>query len=383
MRISRRGTLFEPRGLEEVAEKIILGKDRMPQLDLLRGVAILMVLMFHQVVQFRSEREVPWLASAFFRIGWTGVNLFFVLSGFLVGGMLLSEAEGCGKLNIRRFLVRRAFKIWPSYYVLLAVTAIQSASLGRDLRVLWPCLVHVQNYNMSALVLLPHSWSLAVEEHFYLLLPLTLTAIPRQHRRACLAFAWAILSIGCAISRALDRPVFPTFPTHHNLDSLAWGVVLASMVSARTGQRRTAQPALLLASGIGLLALSFYQCRAGTAWASALVPIGLYFGYGQVLLGVVGLPSEWFRGRLARATARVGFYSYAIYLWHLTFPLLVGYALGAAATSWGMSPLFRWYLVTPVYIALAIGVGVLTSRTIEQPFLGLRDRLCPRRTVDE
>ena len=121
------------------------GQDRMPQLDVLRGVAILLVLMYHPAVRYASPSEILWIASALIRVGWTGVNLFFVLSGFLVGGMLLAEVEGCRRLDIRRFLVRRAFKIWPSYYVLLGVTAIQTVRMGTNMSDLWPCLVHVQS----------------------------------------------------------------------------------------------------------------------------------------------------------------------------------------------------------------------------------------------
>ena len=115
------------------------------------------------------------------------------------------------------------------------------------------------------------------------------------------------------------------------------------------------------------------------AYASALIPIGLYLGYGQVLLGVLGMPRDFFRGRCARATATIGFYSYAIYLWHVALPLPISRWLDMVAVSYGMSAWVRWSFITPTYVILAFGVGVLTSRTIEQPFLVLRDRLCPHR----
>jgi peptidoglycan/LPS O-acetylase OafA/YrhL len=381
VQVSPRVALSHTERPDKPVEKVPRSKGRAPQLDVLRGIAILLVLCFHPAVQYRTESEAPWLALGMHRIGWTGVNLFFVLSGFLVGGMLLAEVESCGRLRVRQFLIRRALKIWPSYYALLTVRAIQAAQLGSDPWDFWPFLVHVQNYKTSSLGLLPHSWSLAVEEHFYLLLPLTLAVIPYRGRRACLAGTWAVLAVGCAVARAWDRATFPTFPTHHNLDALAWGVVLACIVSAPRAPIRKAQPGLLLASGFGLLTLSFYYDGAGTSWSSALVPVGLYLGYGQVLLGFVNLPVDRFRGWIAWGIATVGFYSYAIYLWHLSLPVPLSRLIDAAVESHGASPWTRLVVVTPLYVGLAIGVGVLTSRTIEQPFLALRDRLWPRGTV--
>ena len=100
--------------------------------------------------------------------------------------------------------------------------------------------------SISTRAYVPHSWSLAVEEHFYLLLPLTVAAIPHRCRRAGLAVAWAVVSVGCPTARAFDRAVFPTFPTHHNLDALAWGVVLAYVISARSAKSRIVSPVLLI-----------------------------------------------------------------------------------------------------------------------------------------
>src|SRR5690348_13300609 len=94
-------------------------KSRMVQLDFLRGVAILLVLGRHSVISQRDAGFLRPLATAWHRIGWTGVDLFFVLSGFLVGGLLFKELRKSSHLDVRRFLIRRAFKIWPSYYAFL------------------------------------------------------------------------------------------------------------------------------------------------------------------------------------------------------------------------------------------------------------------------
>ncbi|MGA2230896.1 MAG: acyltransferase family protein, partial [Tepidisphaeraceae bacterium] len=92
---------------------------RMVQLDVLRGVAILLVMGRHFAV---SPTQAGWLsfpAGVWYVFGWTGVDLFFVLSGFLVGGLLLGELRKYGRLDVFRFIIRRIFKIWPAYYVLV------------------------------------------------------------------------------------------------------------------------------------------------------------------------------------------------------------------------------------------------------------------------
>src|ERR1700722_19491950 len=92
---------------------------RLIQLDVLRGLAILLVLGRHAIVPREDAGRLAPLAKIWWHIGWTGVDLFFVLSGFLVGGLLLGELRSRGTLDIKRFIIRRGFKIWPAYYTLV------------------------------------------------------------------------------------------------------------------------------------------------------------------------------------------------------------------------------------------------------------------------
>jgi peptidoglycan/LPS O-acetylase OafA/YrhL len=84
---------------------------RLSQLDVLRGVAILLVIGRHPVVEATAAGRIAPLANLWYHFGWTGVDLFFVLSGFLIGGLLFAELRRTGRLNVSRFLIRRAFKI--------------------------------------------------------------------------------------------------------------------------------------------------------------------------------------------------------------------------------------------------------------------------------
>jgi len=131
---------------------------RNPSLDVLRGVAVLLVLGYH--AQFPA-----------FRIGWSGVDLFFVLSGFLISGLLFSDYKKFGHIRLGRFWFRRAFKILPSLYSLLATLILITIRFGK-----WHQVSHIGYlgsalffYNYLPLHTVPiiaRTWSLAVEEHF-------------------------------------------------------------------------------------------------------------------------------------------------------------------------------------------------------------------------
>jgi peptidoglycan/LPS O-acetylase OafA/YrhL len=355
----------------------------MPQLDLLRGIAILMVLGSHPVVKLDEAGLFLPLASIWSYVGWTGVNLFFVLSGFLVGGLLLAELQTTGKVNARRFMVRRMFKIWPSYYAYLIVMILVLTRVGVDLRILFPFFFHVQNYSNEIDVIAPHTWSLAVEEHFYLLLPILL-AVVRS------AGVWGLLGmacfLGCALSRGMSHVALPTVATHHNLDSLAFGVLLAYAYHFRPHEfkRFSGRPLLLVPAGLSLIVLGLTPRVHGSPAAGVVVPILLYLGYGMILAAMIALPinhgaAEWFfRSMPARCLLFVGIYSYSVYLWHIDIAYRLVDVLIKAEILGGTNPSIRWAVLMSTYVAIAVGAGALFGRCIEMPALHLRDRLFPR-----
>src|SRR5207249_3526564 len=131
---------------------------RLGSIDLLRGVAILLVICRH------------WNISPFLgHVGWLGVDLFFVISGFLISGLLFSENEKHGKVDFLRFFIRRGFKIYPLFYTLIGLTLLvyYFFDISFSYKNLLPELFFFQNY-FAGLYL--HTWSLALEEHFYILL---------------------------------------------------------------------------------------------------------------------------------------------------------------------------------------------------------------------
>src|SRR3954463_1212932 len=144
-------------------------------LDVVRGVAIVLALGWHFSPTRSGNAVLDVLQFPGHQFGWAGVDLFFVLSGFLMGQLVLRERARTGRFDGRRFTARRALRLWPGLYVFLAVYAC----LGADplSSYLWQNALHVQNYAGSSL---EHLWSLAVEEHFYLLLAVLFPIFARR-----------------------------------------------------------------------------------------------------------------------------------------------------------------------------------------------------------
>ena len=175
-------------------------REYMPELDSIRGIAVLLVLFYHGFAQrydlHRLSRfpRIVFLASM---PGWVGVDLFFVLSGFLITGILLDTRDRVD--YYRHFYIRRALRILPIYYAVLALVTALSGSYFVGGHTAWPSLVFNLFYcsNLSILFGIPFQypvlWSLAVEEHFYLLWPV----IIRRFTRRAIVFSLVFVGVAC------------------------------------------------------------------------------------------------------------------------------------------------------------------------------------------
>lgn len=372
---------------------------RVLSLDVLRGVAILLVMGRHHFINPRDAGLMFVPAAVWHRYGWTGVDLFFVLSGFLVGGLLLKETLERGELHVPRFLVRREFKIWPSYYVFLIWVAIKTVitspeparqALASFWPKLWPCLANIQNYFDTPRL---HLWSLAVEEHFYLVLPLVvkwLAPNPAALRRLTLPWVLGGVFVASLSLRgwvALTQPPSNMYMyyTHLRLDSLAFGFLLAYVYYTRRDDwnRIARHRRWLIAGGLLAVAPSGVLLPESAFEFSAGLTL-LYLGYGALLVACVSatepasLTARAIHSAPGRALGFVGFYSYSIYLWHVDLDWPLGAAL---RNGWSFpSSTLTWIVGTAVYAALAVLVGVAMAKLVELPTLRLRDRIYPRRT---
>ncbi|MGA7158505.1 MAG: acyltransferase [Acidobacteriaceae bacterium] len=345
------------------------------ELDFIRGIAILMVLIFH----YRPHDLL--IASPVLNhiegFGWTGVDVFFVLSGFLVGGLLMKEWQRTGSVDSARFLKRRAFKIWPGYYFFLLVAAIIHVRPLKSF--FWQNLFNIQNYIPSSLA---HTWSLAVEEQFYLSLAALLALWTARHWRpatllsTCIALSLAVEALRAALA-STGHQVY--FYTHTRLDGLLLGVALAAVHTfwPEWFQRLQQQRLLLLAIvliGLWRLYVDVDAYPEPDALSSPfLITFVDYAAAALLLLLYRRRPTH---NRAYRVVAQIGIYSYGIYLWHVSVERPVNWAVAhvphslAAATS------------TLLPYVLAIPLGILATKAIEFPFLRLRQRLVPSRTPE-
>lgn len=225
---------------ERVIDPRFTNRERQPGLDLLRAVALIMVVIYHAGI-FGFELPNDW-----HHFGWVGVDLFFVLSGYLIGGQLLAPLARGQKINFRRFFARRALRIMPAYFVILAIYfALPSWREYPEISPLWKFLLSVQNINLHGGTAFSHAWSLAIEDQFYLALPLTLLLISRSKRAGvivpCVVFLGGLaLRAFLASQNPGDGGVslrgfqlWIYYPTWTRLDPLVFGVVLAAIEKFR------------------------------------------------------------------------------------------------------------------------------------------------------
>jgi peptidoglycan/LPS O-acetylase OafA/YrhL len=356
-------------------------------IDILRAVAVFLVLGRHiELVPGNSSSGVDsfahWLSQLWIRGGWVGVDLFFVLSGFLVSGLLFREHRKFGAISARDFLIRRGFKIYPAFWMLIGVTVLvrvlhhafhPKATLSE--------LLFLQNYGPS---LWPHTWSLAVEEHFYILLLLFLLFLSRRNLEnpfSSIPRAFFLLAVLSLCVRIFESFVVPfslktnLFPSHLRMDSLYCGVVISYFYYYHSARfldiaKRFRVPALAL--GVGALAPAFLFPLETTPLIYTLGLTLFYIGSGLILIGVLTfkIPENGF----VTSAAYIGSHSYSIYLWHM--PLAI----------WGLPLLYRilgphlnWCLYCASYFLGAAFLGIVMASAIEFPLLKVRDRWFPSR----
>lgn len=311
-----------------------------PEIDGLRAIAVSAVVLYHF--------GVPGLGG-----GFVGVDVFFVISGFLIGGLLWSELQRTGTIDLRQFFLRRIRRLAPAYFLVVSVSAavayavllpFEFREFGKTLIAATVWLSNVQFFReagyfdvASESKVLLHTWSLAVEEQFYVALPLVLLLLRRLTRHSLitvLVTAWVTSLAGCL----LLTPTSPT-ATFFLFPFRAWELlsgVLLAIWGHETGERWQRGPVL---SWLGLLLVigAVVVVRPGPHFPGwqALWPVA-----GSVLLILNGRDGNPVNRLLsARVPVAIGLISYSLYLWHWpTFTLSVywrdGYAGHAEAAAW-------------------------------------------------
>ena len=372
--------------------------NRVPVLDGVRGIAILLVLWYHFTPEIGVPvRAIEWLKKTSTG-GWLGVELFFVLSGFLITGILL-DAKGSPNF-FRNFYARRILRIFPLYYaclafVLLLLTRFEFHTphdldgIDRAAPWLWSYCANI-GWLLQAMPRIPwpaefldlrHFWSLAIEEHFYLLWPLIVatTSLRQLKSLCCVLFGFSLLSRLIWITFVSNNSLM-IFQTPFLLDPLAAGAFIA--VTARDGSWARALPyakVIGLASLIplivfffamkGLWASHWLMQSCGISAASITFASGIMFaverGPMSTISHVVGNPMLRFFGK----------YSYGLYVTH---PIVVG-ALG----DWVSEPrllvatgseILAVICIVGIKLAASVLVAVLSWHLLEKHFLKLKSQ---------
>jgi peptidoglycan/LPS O-acetylase OafA/YrhL len=359
---------------------------RNKRLDILRCIAVITVILHHS-----GE------STFFTRVGWTGVDLFFVLSGFLISGLLFSEYKRRHSISFKRFFIRRGLKIYPAFYAFLLLTGITGALVfhshptsGQYFHEIF----FVMNYEHGVW---DHTWSLAVEEHFYIFLPVFLFVLARLSSnrenpfRSIPQAATAIAAL-CLIFRAFSvfvgKPNFKMayIGSHERMDALFIGVLIGYFYHFRPAvleelMRPTGNRIAIAAGSLCLLSPAYLYSRENVFLATFGYSL-IYLGFAGVLLlglyvrGILSGKLAWIMELVGSVAAYVGMYSYSIYLWH------------GPTAAW-LPGFFRRTLGFPVghygrfvvYFVGSLVIGIVMSKLVEYPILRLRDRILPASNI--
>ncbi|NRR29706.1 acyltransferase [Oxalobacteraceae bacterium] len=362
---------------------------RIHGLDTLRALAIALVFMNHYMLFVSGTPTFGWIGE----LGWTGVDLFFALSGYLIGNQIFAALRSPQGFAPGPFYARRLLRTLPNFYVVLAIYALWPAMRGDSvLPPLWQFLTFTQNLGLNPGTAFSHAWSLCVEEQFYLLLPAV--ALGFAAWRRSLAWAWAAIA-GCVLGGMLVRGYLWTHYVDGNarstyqfykliyysslcrFDELLAGVALALLKNYHRGlwTRLTAHGNSMLLAGAGLLGLAwklFFDDHYG--WAMTVFGYPL-LGLAFVLLLLAALSPGAVLNRLRiPGAASLALWSYAIYLSHKQVCVLLAQQL----VQQGVRP-DDWQVLLPSIIASLLA-GWLLFRLVETPFMLLRDRWVPARS---
>ena len=359
---------------------------RLPGLDLLRAIAIIWVMLFHSYLVGGLGDSMAGIQT----YGWMGVDLFFVLSGFLIGTQVLRPIAAGQPFDFYGFYRRRAFRILPAFFVVLALYALWPAwRETQGMQPLWqfPTFTFNLLFDNSDNYAFSHAWSLCVEEHFYLIFPFAALLMLRKPSAARFVVLCGVIVLGGMALRAWlwshyylpartadDGPWglmflrYIYYPTYARLDGLIAGVALAACAVYRPAWMAQVQRHgnLVLLLGLLLLAASIalFSQRFGFAATVVGYPL-LSFALMAVVAAASGGSSLIAHSRLPGA-GWLAAISYSLYLCHKGVFHLVH-------ETWGERLQQHGFILFGVYALATLAGGALLHYVVERPLLRWRD----------
>ncbi|WP_417238827.1 acyltransferase family protein [Bizionia sp.] len=361
---------------------------RLRELDFLRGIAIILVL-------FRHSKINDFLVN----MGWIGVDLFFVLSGFLVSSLLFKEYRLTGALDAKRFLIRRGFKIYPLYYITFVIYFVFSEK--HAFSHLLADLIFMQNYFSGWGYLYSASWTLAVEEHFYFALVCLILflgiktswlKIKRNNKKQIdyfVIFVCCVLVV-CLILRIYSNIYLPSQDaknftmTHLRIDSLMSGVLIAYLLI----YKKKSFSVFFVTHKCKLIIIAIL-CSIWTPFIDPLPSLFVktigfslvYITFSILLIFFLLNPlinirlSVLFGDFFVNAISKIGFCSYSIYIIHTLVIRGVNYTFNEM--NYILDPYFNFIFVFIISVLL----GFFMTYKIERWFLDKRNQYFPSKSI--
>ena len=363
-----------------------MSSTRIHGLDTLRAIAVTLVVLHHYVLFVTDRPTFGWVGE----IGWVGVDLFFALSGYLIGNQIFKAVRSEEGLSLPRFYARRLLRTLPNYWFVLALYFLWPAFRGDGpLLPLWKYLSFVQNYHLEPGSAFSHSWSLAIEEQFYMLLP-ALALLGAAFGRS-LRLPWFLIALAFAagmFTRAWlwqDVVAGERYWMHHyykyiyyasfcRFDELLAGVAIALLKNChpRAWARLVRHGNLLGLAGLAVTGIAFWWFlgehygRGATVFGYPLLALG----FSLLIVAAVSPGSLLCSVKLPGAGA-LALWSDAIYLLHKQV-CVMGAAWLARQGVHAESP-----AAIGALLALSVLSGWLLYRLVETPFMALRERYVP------
>jgi len=362
--------------------------NRLHGLDHLRSIAIIMVMIFH------FGRGIPSWLEPVKQIGWSGVDLFFVLSGFLIGNILLKEIRQSGSIDFKQFYTKRFFRIIPAFIVVLILYyALPNLRDGSGMPPLWKFLTFTQNLSIDYVNQrsFSHAWSLCIEEQFYLLLPLSLMVLfyfRAQKAAPYIIISFVLLglllriylwnySVQPFIDEGNRRGMFISFlekiyyPSYGRMDGLLVGLGIAALQNFRPKlmNRLGKYGNIQLVVGLLVFGFAYWLCPGLISKTTAIYgfPI-ISLAYGIIVMAAIS-PSCILHKFKSRITFSIATLSYSLYLihkllFHICKTLISKYNLEQVA------PYTFW-----ICMLISVAGAFILYIGIEKPFLNFRERI--------
>lgn len=359
-------------------------------LDNLRALAIIFVLLFHSTKFFEHPDWFPKV----FQFGWTGVDLFFVLSGFLISSQLFVQIKIEKTFSIKEFYIKRFFRILPIYFFVVAIYFLfpffsNDFGKGQALTPFWKFLTFTQNFgaDFSNARSFGQVWSLCVEEHFYLFLPATLILFLKTNwlKKAYLLliilfiggffvrlFLWNNIEHLQNTGKAFDILYIQTIyiPTYCRLDGLLIGVSIAALYNYLPSIffYLSKYANIFITIGVFILIMSYFLFENDCSFSRTFFGFPLVsIGFGLLVLGAI-MPNSFLYQWKSAVLTKIAELSYALYLIHMAVILSTQTIFAELGLAKNSSLMFL------LSIFFCFVLAIILHYIIEKPFMKMRKR---------